>query len=154
MYCFFKELAALLEVPTLRLVASSRHFLFLLTCTTNHKSRGASSIWPSCPHTPNPIRQLTRYSSYKSSSQLTTEVTLAWWIVHSQHEIHGFPLPSADHCNCQTALIQNRANSTSLLVREIRIQKVCALRYTSVLLKNDVQSTIRSKSYFTCTDKN
>lgn len=28
MYCFFKELAALLEVPTLRLVASSRHFLF------------------------------------------------------------------------------------------------------------------------------
>lgn len=31
MYCFFRELAALLEVPTLRLVASSRHFLFLLT---------------------------------------------------------------------------------------------------------------------------
>lgn len=31
MYCFFRELAALLEVPTFRLVASSRHFLFLLT---------------------------------------------------------------------------------------------------------------------------
>lgn len=30
-YCFFRELAALLEVPTFRLVASSRHFLFLLT---------------------------------------------------------------------------------------------------------------------------
>lgn len=31
MYCFFRELAALLDVPTFRLVASSRHFLFLLT---------------------------------------------------------------------------------------------------------------------------
>ena len=32
MYCFFRELAALLDVPTLRWVDSSRHFLFLLTC--------------------------------------------------------------------------------------------------------------------------
>lgn len=31
MYCFFRELAELLEVPTLRLVDSSRHFLFLFT---------------------------------------------------------------------------------------------------------------------------
>lgn len=31
MYCFLSELAALLDVPTFRLVASSLHFLFLLT---------------------------------------------------------------------------------------------------------------------------
>lgn len=30
-YCFFKELAALLDVPTFREVARSRHFLFLFT---------------------------------------------------------------------------------------------------------------------------
>lgn len=31
MYCFFRELAALLDVPTFRLVDSSLHFLFLFT---------------------------------------------------------------------------------------------------------------------------
>lgn len=31
MYCFLSELAALLDVPTFRLVASSLHFLFLFT---------------------------------------------------------------------------------------------------------------------------
>ena len=32
MYCFFRELAELLDVPTLRWVDSSLHFLLLFTC--------------------------------------------------------------------------------------------------------------------------
>lgn len=43
MYCFFSELAALLDVPTFRLVASSRHFLFLLTCTTKQEALNSKS---------------------------------------------------------------------------------------------------------------
>lgn len=43
MYCFFRELAALLDVPTFRLVASSRHFLFLLTCTTKQEALNSKS---------------------------------------------------------------------------------------------------------------
>lgn len=31
MYCFFRELAALLDVPTFKEAARSRHFLFLFT---------------------------------------------------------------------------------------------------------------------------
>lgn len=44
MYCFFRELAALLDVPTFRLVASSRHFLFLLTCTTKQEALNSKSL--------------------------------------------------------------------------------------------------------------
>jgi hypothetical protein len=38
MYCFFRELAALLDVPTFRLVDSSRHFLFLFTWIKSMKT--------------------------------------------------------------------------------------------------------------------
>lgn len=37
MYCFFSELAALLEVPTFRFVANSLHFLFLFTWKTEEE---------------------------------------------------------------------------------------------------------------------
>lgn len=41
-YCFFRELAALLDVPTFKFVASSLHFLFLLTWEENKAVRDAS----------------------------------------------------------------------------------------------------------------
>lgn len=43
MYCFFSELAALLDVPTFRLVASSLHFLFLLTWWATEEDGGGDS---------------------------------------------------------------------------------------------------------------
>lgn len=39
MYCFLSELAALLDVPTFRLVASSLHFLFLFTWWATERRR-------------------------------------------------------------------------------------------------------------------
>lgn len=43
MYCFLSELAALLDVPTFRLVASSLHFLFLFTWWATDKGGGSKS---------------------------------------------------------------------------------------------------------------
>lgn len=44
MYCFFNELAALLDVPTFRLVASSLHFLFLFTCNQSFRIKSLDHI--------------------------------------------------------------------------------------------------------------
>lgn len=43
MYCFLSELAALLDVPTFRLVASSLHFLFLFTWWAREEGGGSES---------------------------------------------------------------------------------------------------------------
>lgn len=98
MYCFFRELAALLEVPTFRFVASSLHFLFLLTCNYNNAkayeqtplrenelrpSTLSKCVWTGCIYLCKTSNLLNGHVEAEEIKGLTSH---SWQVTHA----HGF----------------------------------------------------------------